>query len=101
VAQLPEDVRGRILDGLTEGGMRMGPPAGSESMPAVALQALDALFKVWLTDAINTSFVVGAGICVAGGLCALALRSHVDGALPATGGKENLPATTNQDTRLQ
>jgi len=78
VAGIPDEVRRRIVDGLAEGGMQMGAPAGAPGLPAEGAAMLETLFKGWLTDAINTTFVVGVAICVAGGLCALALRSHVD-----------------------
>jgi EmrB/QacA subfamily drug resistance transporter len=76
IEAIPDEVRRRIADSLAEGGMRMGPPAGSEQMPAVARQMMDALFRGWITDAVNTTFAVGVGLCVVGGLCALALRSR-------------------------
>jgi EmrB/QacA subfamily drug resistance transporter len=79
VAAIPDEVRRRIVDGLAEGGMQMSAPTGADGVPAGAREMLDALFAGWLTDAIDTTFVVGVAICVAGGLCALALRSHVEG----------------------
>jgi len=77
VAGIPEEIRRRVLDGLSEGGMQMAAPSGTGGMPPDAAAMFDTLFKGWLTDAINTTFVVGVALCVAGGLCALALRSHV------------------------
>ncbi len=73
---VPDDVRRKILDGLGDGGMGMGMPKGVEGMPSVALQAMQTLFKSWFTEAINTTFVVGAAFAVVGGLCALMLRGQ-------------------------
>ena len=57
--------------------MRMGMSAAAGEMPAQARELLAGLFKGWFTDAINTTFVVGVVICLAGGVSALFLRSHV------------------------
>lgn len=78
VRGMPDEVKQRILDGLGSAeSMRMGMPEGAADMPGAAQAAMEVLVRGWMTDAINTTFVVGAVICVAGGLCALLLRSHV------------------------
>ncbi len=75
---MPEEVKRRILDGLGSAeGLRMGMPQAAGDMPAAARAAMQAMVRTWMTEAITTTFVVGAAICVVGGLCALLLRSHV------------------------
>jgi len=77
IGGIPAEVKRRILEGL-EGGMQMGMPEGmSDGTPGTAQQLMETVFKSWFTDAITTTFIVGAAFAVVGGICALLLRSHV------------------------
>jgi EmrB/QacA subfamily drug resistance transporter len=78
---MPEAVKQRIVAGMASlDQLRAGAPQGASQMPAQARQLMEGLFKGWFTDAINTTFVVGVAICLAGGVAALFLRSHVGAA---------------------
>ena len=79
--------------------------AGMAGMPAAlreaALKAVGefmaqspTLFKVWFTDAINTTFVVGVAVCVLGGVTALFLRSHVGDAGEASADESEVGTET-------
>ncbi len=75
VSDLPEALRETILAGVAEGGMQMGMAGEAGGMPEALRPAVELLFKTWITDAINTTFIVGVAFAVAGGACALLLRS--------------------------
>ncbi len=74
---MPQTAKRAVIDALGEGGMGMTMPQGGEGMPDTARAMMAALFRGWFTEAIATTFVVGVGFCMVGGLCALLLRSHV------------------------
>jgi hypothetical protein len=77
IGEIPVEVKRRILEGVA-GGMQMGAPEGMSGAPGAAQEMLQTVFKSWFTDAITTTFIVGAAFAVAGGICALLLRSHVE-----------------------
>jgi EmrB/QacA subfamily drug resistance transporter len=77
VQGIPAAIKQKIIAGASSGGMQMGIPKGVAGMPAAAVQAMDAMFKTWFTNAVASTFVVAVILAAAGGLCAFLLRSHV------------------------
>jgi len=77
VQGMPAAIKQKIIAGASSGGMQMGIPKGVAGMPAAAVQAMDAMFKTWFTNAVASTFVVAVILAAAGGLCAFLLRSHV------------------------
>ncbi len=74
---MPRALKEKILAGIAENGVQMGGSTfgGSEVPPAVA-GMISSLFKGWFTAAINTAFLVGVALAVAGCICALLLRKQ-------------------------
>jgi EmrB/QacA subfamily drug resistance transporter len=77
ISQIPDAVKQKIVAAAASGSLQMGAPSDASSMPAVARAMMETLFKGWFTDAIASAFVVAVILAVVGGVCALALRSHV------------------------
>ena len=77
ISQIPEAMKQKIIAAAAGGSLQMGAPSGGASMPAAARALMETLFKGWFTSAIASAFVVAVILAVAGGLCALLLRSHV------------------------
>jgi MFS family permease len=74
VQGLPEAVKQKIIAGATAGGLQMGVPTGVTDMPATAQKMIEAMFKLWFTNAVASTFVVAVILAVIGGLCAFLLR---------------------------
>ena len=83
ISQIPDAIKQKIIAAAAGGSMQMGAPSGGSSMPAAARAVMETLFKGWFTNAIASAFIVAVVLAVAGGLCALLLRSHVKDAQEA------------------
>ena len=79
---LPEQARQMIVEGV-EGGRRMSAPEGLEEQAMAGL--FERLFQGWYTDAVNTTFIVAAAICVVGAVAAIFIRARADRPLPSDG----------------
>lgn len=75
ITQIPPAFKEKII-AAAESGMQMGMPESAEGMPDMA-ELMMGVFVGWLTDAMVTTFAVGVALAIAGGACALFLRSHV------------------------
>ncbi len=76
-SQIPEAIKQQIIAAAGSGSLQMGAPGGGAGLPATAKAMMETMFRGWFTDAIASTFVVAVVLAVAGGLCALLLRSHV------------------------
>ena len=77
ISQIPDTLKQKIVAAAGSGSMQMGMPSGGSGVPAMARAMFETMFKGWFTDAIASAFIVAVVLAVAGGLCALLLRSHV------------------------
>jgi len=77
VQGIPEAVKQKIVAGATAGGLQMGVPKGVTGMPGTAQKMIEAMFKLWFTNAVASTFVVAVILAVIGGLCAFLLRRPV------------------------
>jgi EmrB/QacA subfamily drug resistance transporter len=94
VGGMPEEVRQRIVTGIDQGHIQMGTPELAPGLPASLQQMVETMFRTWFTDAVNTTFVVGVGFALAGGICALLLRRRpAPGAGQTAPGRQDLTAS--------
>jgi MFS family permease len=89
---IPEAIKQKIIAAAGSGSLQMGAPGGGSSMPATARAVMETMFRGWFTDAIASTFVVAVVLAVAGGLCALLLRSHVTTESATEAGVTSTPA---------
>ena len=76
VQGIPDAIKQKIIAGATAGGLQMGVPKGVTGMPAAAQKMIEAMFKLWFTNAVASTFIVAVILAVIGGLCAFLLRRN-------------------------
>ncbi len=90
-SQIPPALKERIVAAAAGGSVQLDIPEPGPGMPATAVQMLRTLFMGWFTDAMASTFVWAVALAVAGGLCALLLRSRAGGPAPDGSGPGHGP----------
>jgi hypothetical protein len=90
-SQIPPALKERIVAAAAGGSVQLDIPEPGPGMPATAVQVLRTLFMGWFTDAMASTFVWAVALAVAGGLCALLLRSRAGGPAPHGSGPGHGP----------
>lgn len=90
-SQIPPALKERIVAAAAGGSVQLDIPEPGPGMPATAVQMLRTLFMGWFTDAMASTFVWAVALAVAGGLCALLLRSRAAGPAPHGSGPGHGP----------
>jgi len=90
-SQIPPALKERIVAAAAGGSVQLDIPEPDPGMPATAVQMLRTLFMGWFTDAMASTFVWAVALAVAGGLCALLLRSRAGGPAPHGSGPGHGP----------
>jgi len=90
-SQIPPALKERIVAAAAGGSVQLDIPEPGPGMPATAVQMLRTLFMGWFTDAMASTFVWAVALAVAGGLCALLLRSRAGGPAPHGSGPGHGP----------
>ena len=90
-SQIPPALKERIVAAAAGGSVQLDIPEPGPGMPATAVQMMRALFMGWFTDAMASTFVWAVALAVAGGLCALLLRSRAGGPAPHGSGPGHGP----------
>lgn len=81
---LPDRAREMIIDGV-EGGRRMSAPNELGEQGEALAGMFERLFQGWYTDAVNTTFIAAAIICVVGAVSAVFVRARTERRLPPGG----------------
>lgn len=90
-SQIPPALKERIVAAAAGGSVQLDIPEPDPGMPATAVQMLRTLFMGWFTDAMASTFLWAVALAVAGGLCALLLRSRAAGPAPHGSGPGHGP----------
>ena len=97
-SQIPPALKERIVAAAAGGSVQLDIPEPGPGMPATAVQMMRALFMGWFTDAMASTFVWAVALAVAGGLCALLLRSRAGGPAPHGSGPGHGPGDAQTTT---
>ena len=74
---LPEQAKQMIVES-AEGGRRMSAPEGLDEQARAMAGMFERLFQGWYTDAVNTTFIAAAVVCVIGAAAAIFVRARAD-----------------------
>jgi len=79
---IPAPVKRMIIDGVAEGAGPMSPPAGADEQTGAMAESFATLFQGWFTEAVNTTFIVAAVVCLVGAASAVLIRRRDDAGRP-------------------